>query len=216
MLGIGLGVNAVQQGYALPNGTEPFAVANFKDGDYVYAGNSLSDFLTTNAEWGGGAFDPETNVIPGTGLTPDCYPVLAAPLTAALLASGFTVLVSWVNATNADHFVECTDLPGFNIETLVEFDHTDTTLLKQFGGLGNEVEADYHVIADSLNKAALTFTAAELAISVNGNPVATMAVSDGNPHTNIVIQCQNAGAIEQMAFYPPQADADLPMLSELS
>jgi hypothetical protein len=200
----------------LPEGA--IAYADFKDGIYFYGGNELDDFLVEDTNWG--SFDPLTAVESGVGLTSTTSPspVLAPALAAELLASGFTAVIVWTNAPNCDLFFECTDLPGYTVETAILPDHTGFTQLKQLG-TATELNMDYDVVAESQNRAALSFDflggATTMSLSVNGNPVGNLAAAAGAPHEHIAMMLLNAGVLESVVFYPLQIDAALPSLSAL-
>lgn len=221
MLGVGLGVLAVQQGLGLvsdpgsgPEGST--ASADFKAGTFDGV-DTLGEFLTENTAWG--VFDP-ASVVDGVGLTdPDTLniaaPILAPALAADLLANGFTAVFTYTRTSAIGDgiclvTIEMLDLPDWNNEWIVTcvggngkggiFDYTtDLALESPIQGPG-------------LHKAAFTLSDGAIALSVDGSDAISAVPVAASPNA-IALQVFGGVALENFDIYPPKTSAELKALS---
>lgn len=207
--------------YALPDGTEPLFVADFKNGVYLVDGNpgTLADIFVEDLNWG--HFNPVADIVAGVGMTKTGAngpsPVVATDNLATLLNNSTVILQwTWTGEIGGNIIVNHADIVGFSIEHQVNVRSTGVENVGSIELTDFTVPDETQAFAQGAGKLAATFTPSRMALSTNG-AAAVGITPDANEGINqIGILMNNAHfVLEQVAFYPPQLDADLPTLSAL-
>jgi hypothetical protein len=212
MLGIGLGVNAIQQGLVsdssgLPPGA--IAYADFKNGTYYYGGNALSDFLTENTDWG--SFNPAL-IVPNIGLykiSNSNQPVIASALASALLVSGFTAVATIYLSGVFDFGV--VNLPDYDTEVYFSLNSdgmTTRVFVKDTENVAGSIPAV------SMHRVAMTYNNGRAAMSIDGNSVIVQDAAESLTLNAIVIN--GAYVVSDLTFYPAKSDGDTQTLATLN
>lgn len=204
---------------------DPWLFADFKNGVYTMDGTSvaLEDIFTEDENWG--TFDPEVDVIPGVGLkrTQVGYAPCPAlvPANLALFLDNSTVVMNFVY-TAADEgagvnnlIIDHGDIVEFNDEWILNVRHIVEAPVVELTDYGSgNVQIPW--TGDGPHRVAANFTSTRVAASIDGGAV------DGfdNPsteglHTAVGITAGWTFVLEDIAFYPPQSDDNLAVLSTL-
>lgn len=227
MLGIGLGVNAVQQPRVMASGDfTNIGSANAADGVYTLNGNPATVGDIFNLSHPDTNFDPEADIDAG-GLKPHEAGETAAYLNSALVSQivgGYTAVFAVLfvddgSVLNAQAF----DNPDYNVHPGCKaqwFLDGPVDTVETWSGDNNS----HDVFNDKIggageHKIAVTVAGELISISVDGGAVFSSAFSGVNPITDgffFNIGGDVATRLRSFAFYEPVDDADLPTLSELS
>lgn len=205
--------------YALPNGTAPLTVADFKNGVYMLDGAAVAstEVVEAIASW-----DPSwsvaSNVTPGVGSNGN--PCVNQALGQSLLAQGGITLVATLNASSGVY-------PVFSADSFDDPDFAQTvgitlgtgitpsdTKVYVFGVSQALFEPQPGVSGRNILAWSIKDSGALIIGSVNGSATATTAVGGALVVNSIGFDIQ-VGYIESIGIYPLQADADLPTLSAL-
>lgn len=228
-------VASQSSGYALPDGSEPLILADFKNGVYMISGEAvpLGDILSENeAIWG--SFDPAL-IQAGVGLVCDTdFPDSNVALVGDMLdlARGEMTMVMECNL-NASAFALCgfvnRDVPDgdnhcrFSMNGINGGDAAQVSLYakQDNGGTpsgGAEIGGLLPGMVNGLNRVAWTRTVTGLAVSVNGGAVTTypgtpfLLKNEFNDFAGFFVT-GNGCVLTEFLVASPQADADLPALS---
>jgi hypothetical protein len=230
MLGIGLGVTAIQQGSGLvddggaglPEGA--LAYADLKNGTYFYQGNTLDDFLAANEAWG--SYDISM-VVAGTGLkSPDgnnIGPVFAAGLTTDILATGFSIVARYNITTSSPDSQTGLSFAVMDIDTFSPawfynaYTINSDIVYVRFAVLG---EGGFDIRTPSTqaqgqHSAGITFDSSGTSGTIveGGDTASSDATLSGTPNT-IGITIGGDAVLESFAIYvPPKTLAELEALS---
>jgi hypothetical protein len=156
------------------------AYADFKNGTYHYAGNALSDFIVQNTDWG--SFDPDTEVVPGTGLIG--APCLAPGLFAAYWSTGIRI-VAQINDLGAEapFQIEAFDAPDYNQELWAK------VVCVSISGADFPANTSFRVNAlDTITSSPSNVTGNtthELDVSFHANGSITAIIDGGSPLTSV-------------------------------
>lgn len=210
--------------YALPDGTEPLIVSDFKNGIYMVGSEivTVEDIWTEDDELG--PYSPETDIVVDVGLIDDdggnSLPVMLAELASPLLSNCTMVIqTAWASgATVGEVRAHHVELPGFIEDLELIYRYNEIFDPPKFIGIlqsfeyGGPIEVPQTLTP---NRIAITIINDNMAASVNGEAVLSFPlVKTAEPNT-IYIELSDHLIIEYIAFYPPQDDEDLPALSEL-
>lgn len=203
-------------GAGLPPGA--IAYADFKNGTYYYGGNALSDFLVENTDWSD--FDT-AKVQAGVGLADveldgTAAPVVAAPLTAELLASGFSAVMVYTKLASPETqvlFFDILDLPGYSAEWVFNFVQSSDENDGSFNNNYLNTEVLDATQPDGTNKAGMTLEAdSDIIMVINAGTALSYTPATATPDS-IAISVKGAVVLEQVTFYPPKSAAELQALT---
>jgi hypothetical protein len=226
MLGIGLGVNAIQQGRLVDDGgaglpAGAIAYADLAAGTFhnTLGGETLADFLIEDAtNWG--AFDP-SQIVDGSGLPNDQSPVLAPNIVDYIAANGVTFVVHFTLANGGAPpsgivLFDVTDFPDYSAEYAFSLGTDVGEMWIAAGGAHHNLTP----LTLGEHKSAFVFNlSGDIAISSDGGSASTQANEAGAPPSAINavgIECALSGAgtfIHDIAFYPPRSNAEIQALS---
>lgn len=218
MLGVGIGVLAVQQsGYDLPNGAPANLVTDFKNGVYQVDGVDQAgplDIFADDAEVSGYHFDPAT-IIADQGMVAtgnfDTSPILKPTFADAFLVDGVTFTVIVAEADGEFQF-ELFDNPNFNTDWFARIANNASVSW----GDGTNSESDpLGDISGSLSKLVVNVTPTGFQMSANGRAVFGFTRAAPTPPFDAVAFRCITGTVERITVHELQDVADLPALSAL-
>lgn len=226
MLGLGLGITSIVSPSpgTLPNGTEPLIFMDFENGEFVANGDSVTigDLFTENTNFGTWN---ATSVVPATGLVGQIDGENSnATLTGAaatLLLSGATILVRFTMVDDLSDGDTNFGRLGFDMFSgSFETEYYGNVANTLFHGVISDADEQVNVPGLALGEHAFAATIEDgrLSISVDGGAVLTInpALPWEVAPTSATIQAFSGVTVQSLGFYPPQDDADLPMLSALA
>jgi hypothetical protein len=214
--GLGLGLS-VTSGYALPNGTEPLILLDFKNGVYMANGDTVAvgDLLVEDENYG--TWNP-ASIQSGVGLVGASAPVFTGDALALILGGSTTLsAIGYNGGVTANSFrYELVDnfldfglyyrsITRINSDGLPSYINDDS-------GAVNESES-----AVGNHKVVITMIDGKISRSTDGSAIIT--INPANPWSpspgamGFVVPAN--WVVEQIGIYPPQDDADLPTLSAL-
>lgn len=214
--------------YALPDGTQPLIFMDFVNEVYEVDGEpvAVGALLTENLAYGG-AFDPETAIVNGVGISTDADPVMTGDAL-DLILGGSTIIYEFTidddQASTASFIAELIDFPDFNT---YYFSSTGASQSQNF--IGDNVASnlsDYgptpgepgeQPMANGPHKIAVTMASGKIVRSIDGRPVLGIdpAATWTVPPTFFGMQFNADVTIKYIGIYPQQDDANLPGLSAL-
>jgi hypothetical protein len=222
MLGIGLGVTAIQRGYDLANGVPAEIVGDFKNGIYEIDSVAQSgplDLFSDDADTSGYHFDI-TKIVPGTGLQAigddaggaNTSPILKPTLAEVFLIGEGATFAATLAGSDAVFQFEFFDNPMFNTDWYVHIANNGSISYNNGTTNGNDPAGDLSV---SLSRIVVNATPTGFQISVNGRAAFGFTKAAPSPAFDAVAFRCIGGAVEQITVHELQDVADLPMLSSL-
>lgn len=207
--------------YALPDGTEPLIVLDFKNGVYLVEGDprTAEQIIAENTDYGTFEYShivADTGLVGMEGGPGGSNPlIIGDPLT--LIVAGSTLVMDF----------QLTDDAGSGAVTISLIDGVDynTTYFSRASAATNATmlidtlgtQVDGATLSISAHRQALTMIDGKIAASVDGGTLYTISPATAwDPVPAVFVMGVGAHAIlERIAIYPPQADGALPGLSTI-
>ncbi len=194
------------------------AVADFKNGIYSINGTSVTVANVVDQDavnWG--AFDPNTDIVPGTGLTG--LPIIEHSLAQNILP-GFVLIMT---IRNSGYFgsagFSVTDYPAYTVEWTggIDGDGVDGTenYFDGHDGTLGDGRPKGSWTGTGLHKYAAVISSGQIAASVDGSGIITLGPNDNTPSDIAFFTNATDFVIEKIEFFSLSAygASDLPSLS---
>jgi hypothetical protein len=187
-------------------------LADFKNGNYQVGGSSVApDDMFRSDDVDGDPWDA-ANIHSGVGLVAPSGQEGAASFKGAALSACIPecAMVFDVELPDGGHSAFWAFLRDETLDTFWSVNLSQ--YVAQINGGSGYVTDNQFTIAGP-NKVAVTFSAAKVAMSINGRPAVTLMPSQAGPITAATFYGVSGAVVRSAAVYAMQVDADLPSLS---